>query len=389
MPIRVIDEYPEGGKIRRVRRGLAVMFGSLMVVVGLLASFAPVLYVLDIALVVFDHRPGHQLPRFPAKPLAIAVVGIAGGILLVRGRRRIALFLRRFHFEEATQAVTFALVTTTGAAWRLVTLDDKEVQAVGPQKGARTLFRGCVVLSILMIGLALAWVFGGGPEKVMKAAAQPPKPDPRGIVGFDLNAAVGSCISGALAFVFVICLVILFVGYFVIFGAFAVLTDLTIRRAEGSKAVRIQTAEDLEREVGRVPRRATRIFAPRLIVVKIVDSLWKTAVSRFAAASSAVVIDVSEPTENLLWEIESLKPLLRPRWVLIGSRDHLDRMLREDAGSATDLGGRLSRLLDGEEVLAYSKGEANQKRFARALRARLETLHAAQAAATAPTPPLL
>jgi hypothetical protein len=383
MPIRVVEDYPEERKGRRWRR-LFLVLGSLMVVLGLLATFFPVLDVLNLAMAVFDHRPGRKL-EFQFTPFAIAVVGIAGGLRLIRGRRGVALFLRRFHFEEATKAVTNALVTTTGAAWRLVTLDDEEVQAIGPGKKSQNLFWGCVILCVLMIGLALAWLFGGGFEKVMNSVAHPPKPDPRGIGGDNLDAAVGGCVSGIMTLVVVLGSVVVFIGYSLIFGAFAMLTGLRIRRAEGSKAVRVQTAEELEDAIHTVPRRAVRIWAARLIVVKVASSLWKTAVTRFAAVSSAVVIDISKSSENLLWEIESLKPSLRPSWVLIGNRDDLDRMMKEAATAPADLGGRLSRLLDGEEVLAYSSGKENQKRFARALRAKLESLTAARAGA--PPPP--
>ncbi|MEW8102774.1 MAG: hypothetical protein AB2785_13535, partial [Candidatus Thiodiazotropha endolucinida] len=46
---------------------------------------------------------------------------------LIRGRRRLVLFLRRFGYDEATEALSFAAASTMGQRWRLVTLDDTTV----------------------------------------------------------------------------------------------------------------------------------------------------------------------------------------------------------------------------------------------------------------------
>jgi hypothetical protein len=41
------------------------------------------------------------------------------------------LFLRRFGYDDATGAVTFAVNRTIGSTYRLVTLDDAEVAPLG------------------------------------------------------------------------------------------------------------------------------------------------------------------------------------------------------------------------------------------------------------------
>jgi hypothetical protein len=53
------------------------------------------------------------------------------GLRLVRGARTSVLFLRRFGYTDATRAVTFAVLKTIGRTWRLVTLDDKQTEALG------------------------------------------------------------------------------------------------------------------------------------------------------------------------------------------------------------------------------------------------------------------
>jgi hypothetical protein len=59
-----------------------------------------------------------------------AVLGLALGLKLVRGRRRLVLFLRRFGHTAATHAATVA-AASIGGRWRLVTLDDAQIVPVG------------------------------------------------------------------------------------------------------------------------------------------------------------------------------------------------------------------------------------------------------------------
>jgi hypothetical protein len=59
-----------------------------------------------------------------------AVLGLALGVRLVRGRRRLVLFLRRFGHTAATHAATVA-AASIGSRWRLVTLDDAQIVPVG------------------------------------------------------------------------------------------------------------------------------------------------------------------------------------------------------------------------------------------------------------------
>lgn len=63
--------------------------------------------------------------------VAAAVAGRLAGPPLQRIRRRQALFLRRFGYNQATAAVTFA-TRMIGSTWRLVTLDDASVAPLWP-----------------------------------------------------------------------------------------------------------------------------------------------------------------------------------------------------------------------------------------------------------------
>ena len=81
----------------------------------------------------------------------------------------------------------------------------------------------------------------------------------------------------------------------------------------------------------------------------------------------------AKPTENLLWEIQSLTDRPGSRCVFVGQSNRVAGL----TGSPTNaqppgsLAERLLNLLEGREVLAYVTGRRGLRRFARALRARL------------------
>jgi len=115
-----------------------------------------------------------------------------------------------------------------------------------------------------------------------------------------------------------------------------------------------------------------KILAPRLVVVRVAHEIWKDVVSQLAAASAAVLIDVSEIGEGLLWEIENLRAQHAHRWILVGQHDALIRLADVSAteGSAER---RLAELLDGTRILAYTGDKPRQmKQFAKLLRASME-----------------
>jgi hypothetical protein len=87
-----------------------------------------------------------------------------------------------------------------------------------------------------------------------------------------------------------------------------------------------------------------------------------------------VLVDVSEPSHALLWEISTLKADIRSRWILVGEQERLARWVKAVADKDAPAGRQLRDLLDGENILSYSIDGSSKKRFARALRFRLEHL---------------
>jgi hypothetical protein len=116
-------------------------------------------------------------------------------------------------------------------------------------------------------------------------------------------------------------------------------------------------------------RRSGHIFAPRLVVVTVANSVWQQAVHSFAQTAAVAIIDISVPSENLRWEINALLPAMGRRCVLVG---RLDLITTQSWYGQTVFTSPLERDIDGHEVLAYRADPAGIRHFSRALKATIE-----------------
>jgi hypothetical protein len=375
VPLQIVYEHQAPtGWLRRFIGALVPLFGGLLVLTGLVASILPLLYIIaTIAALVTG-----TAVKAPDKAFIISgvlmVVLLAAGLRLVRGRRRLVLFLRKFGFVGATQAVTFAVVKALGRSWRLVTLDDAEVAPVGTRRRARWLSIVIGLVGLGIVAYALSWVFGDGLQELLGGVAKNAMKGAtwQDALGRVFGAFVMAIVVGAIALV----AILVPAGFAGAVAIFAWSSYGAIRRAESAKTVPIATEAQLEQTALAIAERSRRIIGPRLVVAKVASSIWQPTVRRLACVSSAVIIDISEPTDSLLWEIETLWPGMRSSWIFVGEQERLRRMT-EGTAQGSSPQARLLRLLDGEQVLAYPSDQRDLRRFARSLHARLETLPAA------------
>jgi hypothetical protein len=371
MSINVVDEYATSGRLRYFFERIANLFGFLLILVGL---FAAIVFIVFLAIVVIPLVEEGSMPDSTdlepyvalAVSLALAVVCLILGRRLARGKRRLILFLRHFGFNKATQALTFALATVIGRSWYVVTLDDAEVTPMGVRKGVRGSSIVVGIIAFMIVAALLYWIFGGGLMNMGEEAA--------GQSNLDLGAAIGAAIASAFAILIFGALALFGVTIFAPVAIFSWWINAIVRRAEQSKTVEISETRKIEPAAHLFSRQGRRIFGPKLMVARVASAIWQEVVSRIATESSSVVIDISEPTESLLWEVTTLKPQFGSHWILVGERDRLNNMATAIPGQHSPIDQRLLDLLDGEDVLAYSSERSSRKRFARALRARLISL---------------
>ena len=383
MSFEIVVDPPKGRLFRRFARAVARLFGAILVIAGLAAASLPLLLLVMVvaSLVV----PGVSFPDMDPGQLfiflvsgVIAVICIWLGIRIVRGRRRMALFLRRFGYDEATRALSFAVTTAMGQRWRLVTLDDDQVAPIHGSEGSGRLASALRWIALALVAGGLFWLFGGGLAEYMGGITDDYMAAGRG-EGF--KEAIGR-IFGAF---FILLITGLLVGGFVLiivafFGATALFSWSSYRsykKAELEKSTAIDSPDGIEPVVRSILRRSRTILAPRLVVVRVAHMIWRDVVDRLASACAVVLIDVSECGEGLLWEIKVLKTGHARKCIFVGQYDALARLAATPAGgeSGGSLEQRLAELLDGSRVLAYTGEQPRQMRqFTSLLRASMNSV---------------
>ena len=338
------------------------------------------------------------------------------GLRLVRGARTSVLFLRRFGYTDATRAVTFAVLKTIGRTWRLVTLDDKQTEALGIPAASKWFFFGShglmrlvlapfqifrfyplafgIVMAVIVIdvGRAVLWP---SPGVTIERVATPyfevfevllsrrlpleaVRPTPAGlfalfvvVMGWPL-VLLPTIATAVPPWVWLAAL-----AFFVYIG-FSI--DV-VRKADTARTRDVPHEAAIHQAVYDVGEASKRLLAPRLFVLRVDSNVWHETVSRFARQSSVALIDISEPSGNLLWEVEELTLRTKTPCVFIGEYDRVAPLGDDDVRSNAELSfPQLALLLGEHEVLAYTTDRAGQRRFARALRGKLRQITASRVA---------
>jgi hypothetical protein len=420
MPVRIVLDHPRRYAFRRLWRRILMVIGAVLLVVGIAASIVAVpanvlaaAWFLDEDIDI-EFEPGRTLSADQvllgwAVSTPLAFFGVRRGLRLVRGRRSLVLFLRRFGYDDATSAVTFAVTRTIGNTWRLVTLDDAEIAALGVATSTRGIFRAIQLLSNAgraLVELLLRvfptaqlglWIIVGADlvrARIWEHAAD------QGVWMRVLNPYVdivattfdGRLPVDAIAFslpgMFAI-LAVGLAGIVIALGAalttapllwvvtavflfFASFPADTVREAEQLKTRDVQNPADIDSAAYVLAQWSRRVFGPRLVVLRVASNIWRQTVSRMVSVSSVALIDVSEPTENLIWEIEELTRRSQTKCVFICRHDRALQIAAAAASvSPSSFDDDMGRLLEMEEILAYTTDRSGIKRFARALRGTL------------------
>jgi hypothetical protein len=379
----------------------------------------PLIFGLSLMFVLAAQSPGNvpsDFPKIPWGPLwqlagvSFLLMFVAGvvGVAFLRGKRKLILFLRRFGFDDATRAISLAAASSMGRRWRLVTLDDREVEPLGLTTPTRLLYRAAsLVWGGLHEAIGGPWAFTTKllPISMFATAAipvidfftrrGPPKVatliatlEEYGRVLIDLVGAQRLPVLRLdlhLAFLIAVLLVVVAIGGMVVslllllvalplLGPLSMVTATAsgLARAERDKRVRIGGRKDIEIVVQTIAIRSRDVFAPRLIVVKVSSTMWRPTVRRFADLSAAALIDLSEPTESLLWEIEQLMSI-GGRIVFVGEYDRVVPLAKRSSPPSASIQDRLSSMIEGHQVLAYTRDRAGMSLFARELAEALET----------------
>jgi len=105
-----------------------------------------------------------------------------------------------------------------------------------------------------------------------------------------------------------------------------------VREAERSKTVTATSAAEVQQAALAIVRRSRQVFRPRLVVLRVASNVRQRAVRQLASVCSLTLIDISEPTENVLWEFEELLTRYHGKYVLIGHHARAVALAQSDPG---------------------------------------------------------
>lgn len=428
-PFRIVLDHPQHHVLRRLWRRISVISGGTLLTIGLTASIPAVpasLAVLSFVIGWATTEPGDP-DRWPADDVPVrdvllvwaitaplAIGGSRIGLGLVRRHRTLVLFLRRFGHDDAQDAVTFAALRTIGPSWRVVTLDDAEMEPIGVATAPRVFFRagqvgvryllatghflglrtfpvlimtGWVLLALGLAGPAfqLAWTGTTTADDWIRAidpfikivasvfdGRAPLEYLGPTLPGLFAVLAMAAALSFGVMIVSMAALILAFPLSTVIF--FLSSSAASVQEAELAKTATVSSVDGIREAARKIALRSRKVFGPRLVVIRVASRVWRDAVSQLAALSSLPLIDISEPTENVLWELEELIQRFGNKCVVIGHYNQVTALATSyNIHRPSSIEGRLARLLHDRDVLAYTTDKPGLRRFARALRGELLT----------------
>jgi hypothetical protein len=362
MSVRIVLDGPRPDSARRFGRAVAVAASIPLILVGVVALVGLV-YLLVLQLTdSVDSSDQDKAALYTAWCAVATVIGLWAGLRLLRGRRRIVLFLRRFGYMDATRAVSFAATNALGGVWRLVTFDDEMARGVGAPTAPRRASGTGVLVLLAAVAVFVWWFMTTGADDMFDDFQA------GGGSGLDqIGAAIGAAAGVGIVMFILGVLLLALLGVTVPLLLF---NYAKARRAERALTEQIRSDRNIPGRVASIARRGRKVLAPRLVVVTVAHAVWRQAVHAFARSSAAVIIDVTIPSESLRWEITTLLPLLGRRCVLVGRLEALTRVLPD---GRTVMDSPLARDINGHEILAYRTDNQSLRRFAHALRNTIES----------------
>jgi len=411
MAVRVVLRHRHRHLGARLLRVIRMVTGGLLLGIGVLVGPVGVVILLGFGAELMGRVTGSAEPddagvyeELPWSTSTMLVAGVVGAALLVlaltvglrllRHGRTLILFLRRFRDADAIGALSTAAAGSVGGSWRVVTLDDGRIRPLGAPAGTRGLVRGLGwlwgaiafagrlapiasgLLATAMGVVGVKYLLTGEWDLEMVVRALPDDDAFLGIVPAlprriapDLDTLFALLvIAGIVLFLISLAGFVAMLAMFPLAGP-ALLAQSAAQGVERSRALSrasIAGHDDVDRTTRAVVAASRKVLAPRLVVVRVDDGWWRQSVSAFGEVAAATVVDVSEPSENVLWEVDRLRAA-RSRLVPVGHVPELEALLDPDASD----GGwarRLEEHLAGQEVLGYTLTWWGRRRFARALR---------------------
>lgn len=268
-----------GKKLRRFVGGALFLIGAVSLLVLLISVYS----IGQMMSVIGQDMEFWSIPRVVKRTayiiflFAICLTGIG----IYEGRKIVILYLRRFGLS--TIAVNPRSRGGIGRSFRIITLQDGQFNPAGI--GGRSLWGSILVLVFLfalIIGLSI--IFS---NMAMR--------------GFSETNSGG----WLAALVFQTYCTWIGISILTMFLCYQLLL-------EWYSDMRVRNRAELSDTLARVRWMSSRINQPSLLarrstVVRVVDKLWRKTVLSLATSVHVALIDVSDPSEHVIWELNALK----------------------------------------------------------------------------------
>ena len=348
------------------------MLGGMLLFVGTVSAFIVLLAIFTLI------SEGHLDDSGPMYFIAalLTFVGIPLGRRMLRGRRKLVLYLRKFGFTSSTNVLTYAISTAVGKSWRLVTLDDSVTEPLRVPKFWYNVVRwGTTFGWIILIWRFIVWFRSDHSDADMNEsvaeAAKKAQESGQGCVEAWLGAIAGALLMAAIKFILILALFVIAIVVVGTLTAYSWGAAIAINKAEKSKAFDIQQSDQIDTQVRKIGKVSKRVFSPRLIIAHVSDTIWRDVIAAIDDSTDYIVIDVSEPTQHLLWEVQQMQGMPDNHIIYVGHEPHMQYVLEPD--NHDDVRRQITQLLDGKTVLTYAgQDKRSLRKFAHSFRALLE-----------------
>jgi hypothetical protein len=287
------------------------------------------------------------------------------------------LFLRRFGYAPGMDAVTVAAVGSLGRSWRLVTLDDAQAAPVGVSprtegthavlNAGRTVGSAVIEVPAFIANAVCICSFWGAVILLGYVYYQHPNlkvghlyqhPGAYGAAASLVRPLLAAALASGLvlAFLMLARAIILMVMYLP--ASYLASVEATRRLMGSARQEGIQARSDIARVATELLVRSHRGSSARLWIVRVDSALWQETVLHLARRCQRILIDVSEPSSNVAWEIAQVTAFASSKCVFVGTRERVNRLVGTSAEHVgSDLDRQLLGALDGHTVIAYGDGD--------------------------------
>jgi hypothetical protein len=318
-------------KTRNLSRTAEIVGGILILLIALMAFvalFGLIYFAAQFAAVSAQDAEFWSLSRIARRILYVGfLIGIVFvGLALLEGRQVCALYLRRFHLN--VNAVSPTDRGGLGRRIRLFTLDDREFVPAEVPPLDKWLTR-LVPFAALLLAIGIG--------KVTTDAT----------LGEFSDTNDGNWLAMVFFFAFS-------AGMFTLILSMLLMHRYRLRRGA---TIYVKRAPDLDRAVAAVESASSWWTRPALLsrqatVIAVSDPLWRDTVQALAKKVDSIVIDVSEPTENILWELQLVQ----------GANIHFALIADEDRWQQLPADKQLMAVRPDDRLFTYRPLDAAQLR---------------------------